>query len=561
MTAADVCGAFLATLPECLEASGESARAVVSITRDGVDEMPWGALHARARKMASVLSRRGVGPGTTVALLGTTSSELITALRASWLTGAAVTLLPVPMRVRSLDSIVQASVERIRHVDAAAVVLDPLAASVLGEPARALANVWILDELARSARAVPSERFSPPPVSPDDTAVLQFTSGTTDEPKAIELSHRMILANLHAIRAGAEVDPDVDAGLSWLPLYHDMGLIGFLLLPMVTSMRAAFADPALFIGFPGRWLDWITTFRPTAIGAPDFAYSLVARLLEAGRRRYDMSSVRVAFNGAEPINPATVRRFSAAAAPHGFDPGAVHCVYGMAEATLAVTFPQLGRGLRTDVVDAEALEGHAVALPDVGGRQRELVRLGRAVAGLEVRIVDPESEQMVENCRVGEVRIRGASVMERYHRRPEVTAGAFDSDGWLRTGDLGYSAEGELVICGRLKDVIIVGGRNIYPEELERAVEIVPSVRSGNVVAFSLAPLDGAEAFVVAAEVRGDTNGVARDIRAAALDAVGVRPRDVVLLRPGLMPKTSSGKVQRSMCRELYRRGELAPRT
>lgn len=548
---------FPPTLPECFEMSGDSKRTIGLIEADALHGAAWAEVHERARQMAALLSRRDVGRGATVALLGATSLDLITALRASWLTGAAVTVLPVPMRMRSLDAFIRASIQRIRHVGASAVLLDPLAASVLGDAAREVAPVWTLDDLSIGASGIPTDQFSLPAVSPDDTAILQFTSGSTDEPKAVELSHRMIIANLMAIWDGARLHLDADSGVSWLPLYHDMGLIGFLLLHMVVGARGYFADPTTFIGSPGRWLDWMTEFRPTVVGAPNFAYALAARLLEAGRGRYDLSSIRVAFNGAEPINPETVQRFSSAAAHHAFDPRAIHCVYGMAEATLAVTFPELREGLTTDTVDADVLETDGTALPVVGGQRRELVRLGRPVTGMETRIVDPVSERVVSERRVGEIRIRGTSVMERYHDQPLATADAFDAEGWLRTGDLGYWAAGELVVCGRLKDIIIVGGRNIYPEELERVVEVVPGVRPGNVAAFSLAPLDGTESFVVAAEVRTRYVGLADAIVEAVRDAVGLKPHDILLLDAGTLPKTSSGKVQRSLCRDLYRRGEL----
>jgi fatty-acyl-CoA synthase len=288
-------------------------------------------------------------------------------------------------------------------------------------------------------------------------------------------------------------------------------------------------------------------------GAPNFGYALGARALSR-TGDLDLSSIRIEFNGAEPIDPATVEWFNRAGAAFGLDPGAMFCVYGLAEATLAVTFPEVGRGLATDVVEGGALEHDGRALPAPFGSEdaRRLPLLGRAVPGLELRISDPVTGAELPGRTVGEIEVRGSSVTPGYYRHPEATRALFRG-GWLRTGDLGYMAGGELVVCGRMKDVIIVGGRKVFPQDVERAAGGVEGIRAGNVVAFGTTSSRGRESVVVVAETRSDDHGrlrgeVARRVRSV----VGLSPADVVLVPPGTIPKTSSGKLQRSACRDRY---------
>jgi fatty-acyl-CoA synthase len=348
--------------------------------------------------------------------------------------------------------------------------------------------------------------------------------------------------------------------VSWLPLYHDMGLVGFLAIPMTTGVDLVLAAPQDFLARPAHWMQWISDWRGTVTAGPNFSWVLATR----GLRRasgLDLSSLTLALSGAEPVDPDAVDAFVAAAEPHGFRAGAVFPAFGMAEVAIAGTFPQRGRGLVCDTVDRIVLERDGVAKPVVvddpdeyAVNVRRLPLLGRAVPGLELRVVDPDTFEDRPERHVGELIIRGTSVTPGYYRRPEATAALF-YDGWLRTGDLAYLLDGELVLCGRLKDVIIVGGRNVFPEDIERAVAAVDGVRAGNVIALGVEGYKGKESVVVVAEVRVDGDELDRvraEVHRRTLAVCGIPPRDVMLVQAGTLPKTSSGKLQRAKCKEQY---------
>jgi fatty-acyl-CoA synthase len=503
--------------------------------------------------MAAALQARGAGPGVTVGLLGPTSRALVTAIQATWLTGATVAMLPLPMRLGSIDEFVAATQRRVANADATIVLVDPQLAAFVPEGMPATS----LDELTGDAA-----RFDAPAVDPESLAILQFTSGSTAEPKGVMLPHRCVTANIDAIRRGAAFDDERERVASWLPLYHDMGLIGLLGVPMSTGADLVLAGPQDFLAAPVRWLDWMSTFGCTVTGGPNFSYALAARALRRAGD-LDLGAWRLALNGAEPIDPDAVDAFLAAGAPYGLDTGAAFCVYGMAEATLAITFPEPGAGMTVDTVDRRVLETDRYAAPSDADRDgaRRLPTLGRVLDGLELRVVDTDTGAGRHDREVGEIELRGASITPGYFRNPDATAATF-RDGWLRTGDLGYVVDGELVICGRRKDVIIVGGRNVFPEDIERAAAGVDGVRAGNVIAFGTTGRRGREAIVVVAETRADDEGTA-PVRAAVAeritDAIGIPPTEIVLVAPGTLPKTSSGKLQRSLCKDHYLSDVLEP--
>ena len=518
----------------------------------------WAEVHADATAMAAGLQARGIRPGDHVAILGPTTRSLVTAIQAVWLAGGTVVVLPLPMRMGSIEEFVDQTRQRIRHADIALVVADPdLAAFVTPEPGD--------PPMVGYGELATDRAYDAPEHAPDAHAILQFTSGSTSDPKGVVLPHRAVCANLDAIAEAAELDPDADVLVSWLPLYHDMGLVGLLCLSMTTGTRLVLGAPQDFLASPARWMQWMSRYGGTATAGPNFSYVLATRALRRAAKEgedLDLSSLRVVLNGAEPIDPRTVEDFLDAGAPFGMPRGSAFPAFGMAEVAIAGTFPPPGRGLVVDTVDRRVLEGERYAAPaEPGDGARSFALLGRPVPGLEVRIVDPDDGRELREREVGELEIRGTSVCEGYYGRPELNEQLFH-DGWLRTGDLGYLVDGELVLCGRIKDVIIVAGRNVFPEDIERACNEVDGVRAGNVIAFGAETAKGKEGVVVVAEARpADGGGDLDPIRALVQERVravaGVPAKDVVLVAPGTLPKTSSGKLQRGLCKARYLEGRL----
>jgi fatty-acyl-CoA synthase len=416
------------------------------------------------------------------------------------------------------------------------------------------------------------EKLRPVDVRPDDVCFLQFTSGSTARPKGVTLTHANLAANVRAImQLGLSVTDTVESGVSWLPLYHDMGLIGFVIAPIYHRNAITFLPPLLFLKRPARWLEAVSHYRGTISFGPNFAYALcVKRIKDSEMKGLDLSSWRVAGCGAEPIRAENLQAFAQKFASVGFDEKAFVCCYGLAESTLAVSFSGVNKGVATDVVDGEKLwsEGRAEPLRDGNAHASPIVRCGPAFEGHEIRVFsreDTESEKPLGEREVGEIRIRGASVMQGYHGDPEATRSAF-AGGYLRTGDIGYIAEGEVYVCGRSKEVIIVNGRNYYPQDIEWEASHVEGVRKGNVIAFGTMTGPGdRERVVVAFETsvtdEKERQGLVAKAREAIQQAVGLTVDDIVPVAAGVLPKTSSGKLQRGKTRELYESGELTRRT
>lgn len=538
-------------------AAERSGRGVVFVSPHAHDRVSWAQLHDEARSAAASLQSLGIAPGDHVAILGPTTRALVTAIQACWLAGAASMVLPLPMRMGSLEDFISGTRARILHGDAKLLLIDEQLAAFY-EPAPGDPPIRPLADILPGPGRPSAEALEVPAPDPERLVILQYTSGSTSEPKGVMLPDRVFASNLDAIGAAAEIDPDVDVAVSWLPLYHDMGLVGLLSLPMTVGADLVQAAPQDFLAHPGHWMEWISTYRGTATAGPNFSWVLATRALRRAKD-IDLSSLRLALNGAEPVDPDAVEAFCAAAAPFGFRPGAVFPAFGMAEVAIGGAFPPPGRGLVFDVVDSYALEHDHVAKqvdsdPPVS---RKLALLGKPVPGLRMRIVDAETGEVRPERHVGELQIAGTSVTSGYYKRPDATAELFSGE-WLKTGDLAYLVDGELVICGRIKDVIIVGGRNVYPQDVERAVGVIEGVRAGNVIAFGVGGYKGKESVVVVAETRADDPGALRKaIHHRVLEAVGLPARDVMLVQPGTLPKTSSGKLQRALCKDRYLSEEL----
>jgi fatty-acyl-CoA synthase len=536
-----------------LERAAARDTAVTFVVGGGEDVVPWRELHEQAKGYAAALQGRGVRPGDHVALLSPTTRELVTAIQAIWLAGATIVVLPLPMRLASIDEFVAQTRQRIHNADTRLCVVDPqLAAFMTPEPGDP-PMVGFAD-LATGDPAA----WVRPDDDPERLVILQFTSGSTSDPKGVMLPDRVLRANLDAIAESASLDVDEDVLVSWLPLYHDMGLVGLLTLPMSTGTALVLGAPQDFTARPSRWIEWLSDYGGTATAGPNFSYVLATRALNRADQ-LDLSRLRIALNGAEPIDPDQVEAFIEAGRRHGLRPEAVFPAFGMAEVAIAGTFPEPLSGMRTDCVDRRVLETERYAAPVEPGSEgsRRLALLGRPVPGLEIRIVDPDSGVPLRDREVGELEIRGTSVTTGYYKRREANAELFH-DGWLRTGDLAYTLDGDLVMCGRIKDVIIVGGRNVFPEDVERAVGEVDGVRAGNVIAFGVEGGRGRETMVVVAECKADDLAHLRKLVGERVrDVVGVPAKDIVLVTPGTLPKTSSGKLQRSLCKRRYDHGQL----
>lgn len=485
----------------------------------------WAEIHQRARRLAASFA-----PGTRVGLLADTSVDLVVALQGMWLAGAAVTVLPLPTR-QSADAY-------LRHLRG--MLADARPSLVLvGEPFSALAEPLGANDLAAfvAGAGKPGPALVPP--APDDLAVLQYTSGSTRRPRGVPVTHGQLAANVSAMKVATRHEQVHGCLLSWLPLCHDLGLVGGLVLAMSCGCPLVLQSPAAFAARPMSWFEAITTHRATATAAPNFAWGLMARLLDTHDPGIRLDSLRLALTGAEPIDPATMARFVEVGRRHGLDPAAITCAYGLAEATLAVTVS--APGLRVDTVDPVALETRGEAVPTADGRS--LTRLGGPVPGVRLRVVDTDGRELADR-KVGQIEVAGASVMRGYWGQPEAA-------GWLRTGDLGYLADGDLVVCGRESDVVFAAGRNVFPQDVEAAACAVPEVRAGNAVAFGTPGL----VVVVESRVWADpeaATALRAAVRTAVLTEIGLAPRAVEVLPPGALPKTTSGKVRRAETRRRY---------
>lgn len=472
--------------------------------------------------------------------------EVAPTAQAVWMRGASVTMLHQPTPRSDLAVWVQDTVTVIGMIEAATVVVsEPFLAAV--PPLRACGvSVMTVEQLESFDVVDPLE------TGEDDVALLQLTSGSTGSPKAVVITHRNVVSNAEAMFVGAQFDIDSDVIVSWLPLFHDMGMTGFFTVPMYFGAELVKITPMDFLRDVLLWARLIDKYRGTMTAAPNFAYTLLAKRLrrQAQPGQFDLSSLRWALSGAEQVEPADVAELIAAGAPFGLRPEAILPAYGMAETTVGVSFSVSGGGLIVDEVDADLLSQLHRAVPATGGRTRRLATLGPVLDGLQVRIVDEDGSLLPARA-VGVIEARGESITCGY-----VTKGGFmaaqDQQGWYDTGDLGYLTEnGHVVVCGRIKDVIVMAGRKIYPTDIERAASRVRGVRAGCAVAVRLDAGRSRESFAVAVESadwndQDQVRRLRRDIAREVVSEVDVRPRRVVVLSAGMLPKTPSGKLRRA---------------
>ena len=530
---------------------------VTFVDGDDHDTITWADLHADATSMAAAMQARGVRLGDNIAILGPTTRPLVTAIEATWLCGACLVMLPLPMRMGSIDGFISQTRDRMSAADISMLLIDgqfsEFIAPVEGDP-----PFVSFDEVlpADASARFPKSAYVRPDIDPDDVAVLQFTSGSTSHPKGVMLPHRQICANLDGAIVAADIRPD-DVVVSWLPLYHDMGLIGLLTIPLITGISLVVGAPQDFLAKPVRWMQWISDYRGTLTAGPNFSWVLATRALRRAED-LDLSQMRIALSGAEPVDPESFRHFLDEATRFGLPPECLFPAFGMAEVCIAGVFPPQGSGMRTDVIDGRVLEHeHFAASVEPGSpNARELAILGRAIPGLQIRIIDPATRVECREREVGELLIRGTSVTTGYYNRPDATEKAFN-DGWYLTGDYGYTLNGEVFVAGRKKDMIIVGGKNVYPQDLETLAYEVPGIHAGRAVAFGIYDEKaGTEEVVIVAEVDVDgedeRQGIADALRQHITKNSAVALRHAYIVGRQWIVKTSSGKTARSANREKF---------
>lgn len=524
-------------------------------------QITYGALWEQGLRIASGLLASGVRPGERVALLLRTERAFFSSYFGVLLAGAVPVPLYPPFRadqildyatrqaaiLRNADTRILITFERAESV---ARLLKPLAPSLV-----AVVTAADLDRLAAGTGMAPAASAA------DALALIQYTSGSTGHPKGVALTHQNLMTNIRAFGQALQVQPD-DVGVSWLPLYHDMGLIGMWLGSLYHGLPAVVMSPLAFLSRPSRWLRAFHTHRGTVSAAPNFAYDLcVRKVTDEEIEGLDLSTWRAALNGAEAVNAETLARFTDRFRRHGFRPEALCPVYGLAETSLCLTIPAMGTLPKVDRISRAGFQEKRIIRPASNGEAAlSFVGCGSPIPTTDVRIVDAEGQPVDERVE-GRIQFRGPSATAGYFRNAEATSALFDG-GWLQTGDLGYWLGGELYITGRHKDVIIAGGRNIYPQEVEEAVGDIRGVRRGCVAAFgSYDAALGTERLVIVAESRErdpvQRGSVEAAIASRVVDVIGVPPDVLVLVPPGSIPKTSSGKIRRTTTRDLYEQGRL----
>ena len=544
-----------ATLTEALDfaAKGPTGVNIYGLRGELIAPIPYADLRARAQALATRLMAAGLKPLDRVGLVAETDADFVVAFFACQYARLTPAPLPLPAPLGGREAYVEQITRMLTSAQAAAVFGSEALLPWLKEAAGAAGT-----RIAMQISALPEASAADLPApSPDDPCYVQFSSGSTRNPTGVLCTHRALMANAMAItKFGLKVVPE-DRALSWLPLYHDMGLVGFILSPLVAQMTVDLLPTGAFVRRPLLWLDLISKNKATISYSPTFGYELCARRGDGTREGLDLTAWRVAGCGGDMVRPGPLLGFAERFAAAGFTDKAFVASYGMAEATLALTMAPLEQGLRFDTVDVDRMERDGLVQPGTGARTRAFVRCGSVLPAHELEVRDAKGARAAEG-RVGKVFVRGPSLMREYFGEPDATARVLGSDGWLDTGDLGYLVDGEIVPTGRAKDLILLNGRNVWPQDLEWSAESeVERLRSGDVAAFSV-DNDAGEQLVVLVQARGSDPEVRKalvsDVAAVLRARHGVEAR-VELVGAHALPQTSSGKLSRSKAKLLFMAG------
>lgn len=544
-----------ATLIEALDfaAQGPTGLNLYGLRGELVEALPYATLRERARAMASSLLSAGLMPGDRVGLVAETDADFVTAFFACQYARITPAPLPLPAPLGGRDAYVEQIGRMLASAGAAAVFGPETLLPWLKEAAGSAGT-----KLAMTVAELPDAAATDLPApTADDPCYVQFSSGSTRNPTGVLCTHSALMANaLAATREGLLVTPG-DRAISWLPLYHDMGLVGFLLMPLSVQMSIDLLPTSAFVRRPLLWLDLMSKNGGTISYSPSFGYELCAKRGDGAREGLDLSGWRIAGCGGDMVRPGPLLAFAERYAAAGFRKEAFVASYGMAEATLALTMSPLDRGLIFDTVDVSRMEKEGVVVPGSGERARAFVRCGGIFSEHDLEVRD-EDGRPVPELRVGRIYVRGPSLMREYFGDPQATGAVLSGDGWLDTGDLGYLADGQITPTGRAKDLILLNGRNVWPQDLEWTAESeIEKLRSGDVAAFSI-DADAAEQLVVLVQTRSSDPEVRRaltdDVAALLRARHGVEPR-VELVGHNTLPQTSSGKLSRSKARALFLAG------
>jgi len=556
-----------ATLIEVLEwhAAQHPERLHLTVLQDEatlLGSLTYAELMHKARAVAYGLIARDIVPGDRIALMLPTGIDFFAAFFGILYAGAVPVPIYPPMRLSQLEDHLRRQVGILRNAGARLLVTMPEGRRLVGLLRGQLEDLNAVESV-EDLQAAPAVAL-PGPLGADSIALIQYTSGSTGDPKGVVLSHANLLANIRAMGEVMQAS-SADVFVSWLPLYHDMGLIGAWLGCLHFAAPLYVMSPLSFLVRPESWLWAMHRFRATYSAAPNFGFELcINKVADADLQGLDLSSLRLVANGAEPVSPQTIRRFTRRFGRYGFPPGAMAPVYGLAECSVGLAFPPLGRLPVIDRVDRDQLSRHGIAAPASAGDPTalEIVACGQPLPAHEIRIIDEAGHELGDR-REGRLEFRGPSTTRGYFRNETKTRELLH-DGWLDSGDRAYLAGGDVFITGRVKDIIIRAGRHLYPQEIEEAVADIPGIRKGGVAVFSVTDeRTGTERVVVLAETRAANAAERARLQARAhevvTDVAGTPPDEVVLAPPRTVPKTSSGKIRRSAAKELYVSGHVAP--